>query len=175
MDVNLVSSEASRLPLDSRLTRACLAFVRIGFGFLWLTQLTWKVPPEFGALRFFTAAAYTHPVFPPYGWVVEQVIIPNFTFFAYVTVLTEAALGAFLILGLFTRLWALIGLAQTVLIALSIINLPHEWSWAYYMMAMGHLAILATAAGRTFGLDGIFRAWFVRVPGRAGRLLGVIS
>jgi len=175
MDLELVSSESRRLPLDTPLTRVCLALVRISFGFLWLTQLTWKVPPEFGPLRYFTGGAYTHPVFPPYGWVVENVVIPNFTFFAYVTVLTEAALAAFLILGLFTRLWALIGLAQTVLIGLSVINLPHEWSWAYYMMALGHLAIFATAAGRTFGLDGIFRAWFVRVPGRVGRLLEVAS
>ena len=175
MDVDLVEEDARRLPTDTSLSRGLIAVVRIVFGLLWLTTLSWKLPPEFATLKHFTSQAVSHPVFPPYSWVVENVVLANFTPFGYLVILTEASLGAFLILGLATRFWALVGIAQTVAIALSVLNAPHEWSWAYYMMAMGHLAIFATAAGRTFGLDGLFRAVWMRWPGRIGRLMEMAS
>ncbi|WP_367115274.1 TQO small subunit DoxD [Actinophytocola sp.] len=71
--------------------------------------------------------------------------------------LVEAGIGAFLLVGLATRLWALIGAAQSVVIALSVLNAPHEWPWAYYLMILIHLAFFATMAGRAYGVDGVLR------------------
>jgi thiosulfate dehydrogenase [quinone] large subunit len=79
------------------------------------------------------------------------------TLFGWVTLLVEAGLGAFLLVGLATRLWALIGVAQSVAIALSVLNAPHEWPWAYYLMILIHLVFFATAAGRAYGVDGVLR------------------
>jgi thiosulfate dehydrogenase (quinone) large subunit len=83
--------------------------------------------------------------------------LPNFTFFGWMVLLVEAALGAFLLIGLATRFWALIGIAQTVVIALSVLNAPHEWYWSYLLMLLVHVALFATAAGRYGGLDGLLR------------------
>jgi len=170
MDVRLATEEARRLPTDSTLARGAIAAVRIVFGLLWLTQSGWKSPP-FTLLQSFTEFAVSNPVFAPYSFVVEKVVLPNFTIFAWLTTITEVAIGAFLILGLTTRLWAVVGMVQTAAIALSIINAPNEWSWAYYMMFAGHAMIWATAAGRAFGLDGVLRAGWIHADGRAFDLL----
>lgn len=174
MDVNLASEDARRLPTETTLSRVGVAFVRITFGLLWLTNSSWKAPP-FDTLRHFTEFAVSNPVFAPYSSVVEKVVLPNLMFFGWVTTVTEASLGAFLILGLTTRFWAVVGMVQTAVIAMSVINAPHEWSWAYYMMFAGHVAIWATAAGRSFGLDGILRAGWLRSDRKAISLLGRLS
>ena len=175
MDVELVKEESRRLPTDGAGARAGVAFIRILFGLLWLTQASWKTPPDFGALKYFTSFAYRKPVFAPYGFVVEKVVIPNISIFGYLVIVLEASLGAFLILGLATRFWAVVGMAQTLAIALSVLNAPHEWSWAYYMMFAGHVAILATAAGRSFGLDGLLRAGWLHTDHAVTRLLARAS
>ena len=135
----------------------------------------WKRPPDFGSLRFFTELAVSHPVVPPYSWVVENVILPNLTFFGWMTLLLEASLGAFLLLGLLTRLWALIGIGQSLIITLSVLNAPNEWEWSFYLMILAHVALFATAAGRSFGLDAVLRPRWDRSPGRLPQLLMRLS
>jgi thiosulfate dehydrogenase [quinone] large subunit len=96
-------------------------------------------------------------------------------FFGWVTLLTESALGAFLLVGLLTRFWAVVGVAQCLAIMFSVLNAPHEWHWSYYLMILAHLAIFATAAGRTFGVDGVLRPSWAASKGRAGGLLTRLS
>jgi thiosulfate dehydrogenase [quinone] large subunit len=162
-------------PMDTRPARAALAFVRIVFGALWLANAAWKVPPDFEGLRHFTNFAVTHPVFGPYTYVVEHVILPHLTPFGYLVLLAEASIGAFLLLGLATRFWALVGLAQAVAITLSVLNAPNEWTWAYYMLISGQLVLWATAAGRAYGLDGVLRDDWLASSNRFWRLLGRMS
>ena len=162
---------AGRGPLE----RWLLAAVRIGVAFMWIENSGWKRPPEFSSLRRFTEYAVDYPVVAPYSWVVENVILPNLTFFGWVTLLLEASLGAFLLLGLLTRLWALIGITQSVIITLSVLNAPHEWEWTFYLMILAHLALFATAAGRSFGLDEILRPRWSRTAGRVPQLLMRLS
>ncbi|WP_112283375.1 Rv1678 family membrane protein [Prauserella muralis] len=144
------------------------AVLRIGVAFLWIQNAAWKVPPTFGeagggGLYHFTRFAVDRPVWGPYAWLVEHVVLPNFTFFGWVTLLVEAALGAFLLVGLFTRFWAVVGLGQTLVITLSVLNAPHEWHWSFYLMFLAHLALLTSAAGHAFGVDGAL------ATGRAAR------
>jgi len=148
-----------------------LAGFRILLGALWISNLGWKEPPEFGALKNFTSLAVSHPVWSPYSSLVENVILPNFTPFGWFTLLAEAALGAFLLIGLGTRFWALVGAAMSVAITLSVIKAPHEWPWAYYLMIGAHLAVFASAAGRTWGLDGLVRPVLESRQGRVAKLL----
>jgi thiosulfate dehydrogenase (quinone) large subunit len=164
----------------SRIDRALIAVVRIGVGLLWLQNLGWKTPPDFGrgdppdGLYLSTTYAVSHEVLHPYAWLVDQVVLPNFTFFAWMVLITEASLGAFLLIGLATRFWALVGMAQTVVIMLSVLNAPHVWVWSYLLMLLVHMALFATAAGRYAGLDGVLRpewqgsqSWLARVLVRA--------
>lgn len=164
-------------PLDTgRGSRAALAAVRIVVGLLWVANSGWKTPPDFGrdggsALYRFTNYAVEHPVFPPYTWVVETLVLPNFILFGYAVLLLEASLGAFLVVGLATRLWAALGMVQTTAITLSVLNAPNEFPWTYYLMFAVHVVLFATAAGRTAGLDGLLRPVWRRSDSRVAKLL----
>ncbi|MEO3859870.1 DoxX family protein [Acrocarpospora sp. B8E8] len=143
---------------------ATLAAVRVATALLWIQNAGWKTPgDDFGrtssprGLFLFTGYAVDHPVFPPFAWLVEHVVLPNFLVFGWVVLLVEALLGAFLLVGLATRLWALVGIGQTLAITLSVLNAPHEWHWSYFLMILIHVVLFATAAGRYYGLDGLLR------------------
>lgn len=158
-----------RLPNDAA-ARASAFVVRVVVGLLWVENLSWKVPPHFGAdddsgLYYFTNLAVEHPLLPAYSSMVENIVLPNFAVFAWGVYIVEICLGLFLILGLATRFWAVIGIMQTVAIFLSVGAAPHEWQWSYFLMAVAHLAVLGFAAGRVLGLDAILR------PRSAGRSL----
>jgi thiosulfate dehydrogenase [quinone] large subunit len=162
---------------SSRLNRALIAVLRVGVALLWIQNVSWKDPPAFGegpspsGLYQFTRYAVEFPVFPPYSWLVEHLVLPNFTFFGWAVLIVESGLGAFLLTGLATRLWALVGIAQTVAIALSVLNAPNEWVWSYLLMLLAHVALFATAAGRYAGLDGLLRPRWAASPSALARLL----
>jgi thiosulfate dehydrogenase (quinone) large subunit len=200
-DYAAVTDTAARaVPLlSSRMDRAVIAIVRIGVGLLWIQNVGWKTPPDFGhgdpPIGLYRSASYavSHEVFHPYAVLMERLVLPNFTFFGWMVLLVEASLGAFLLIGLATRFWALVGVAQTIVIMLSVLNGPHEWLWSYVLMLLVHMALFATSAGGYAGLDGLFRpdwqrsrSWLMRGAGarvmnspkaldRAAMLLGGTS
>jgi thiosulfate dehydrogenase [quinone] large subunit len=150
--------------------------VRIALGLLWIQAAGWKSPPDFGrdtesGLFRFTSYAVEYPVFPPFSWLIEQLVLPNFVLFGWLTLLLEASIGAFLLIGLATRFWAVLGIVQTGAITLSVLHAPHEWPWSYYLMFAAHVVVLAAAAGRSGGLDGLLRPVWRRSSGRAAALL----
>lgn len=154
-----------------------MAVIRIGVGLMWLSNLNWKTPPNFGSdtgggLYKYTQYAVSHPVFPPYTWVVEHVVLSNFHLFGWLVLFLESALAAFLLLGLGTRLWGVIGAVQALAIGLSVALAPEEWPWAYVLMIMANLSLVATAAGRRWGLDAIVHPL---LGGRSGRLARLVA
>ncbi len=167
-------------PVTDRASRAVMAAIRIAVGVLWLTNTRWKTPPDFGevgggGLYGFTADAVSHPVLGPYSYVVEHVVLPNFRAFGWAVLILEALLGAFLLLGLTTRLWGVIGAVQAVCIGLAVARTPGEWPWTYILMIAANLAVAATAAGRAAGLDGILRPIWRERTGPWSRLLQRLS
>jgi len=156
--------------------RIALFTTRVVLGLLWLQNSGWKTPPDFGrssgsGLYRFTRLAIEHEVFAPYAFVVREVVLPNFIAFGWLVLLVEAALGAFLLVGLATRFWALVGVVQSAAIGLSVLGAPGEWSWAYYLMLAGHLAVFGVAAGRFWGLDGVLRPQWERSNSVVARVM----
>ena len=172
-----VSTFAADAPADGRLTRVLLAVVRVTAGLLWVQNLSWKSPkgPSFGGLRYWTQNAVDHQVFAPYTWFVKHIVLKNFTFFGWTVLVIEGCLGAFLLVGLATRFWALVGLAQTTAITLSALNTPGEWFWSYMLMYALQLTLLATAAGRVYGVDGALRPTWRASSSPLSKLLVVAS
>ncbi|GAB4004767.1 hypothetical protein GCM10029992_50720 [Glycomyces albus] len=84
-------------------------------------------------------------------------------------------LGAFLLIGLFTRAFALLGVVQSLAITFSVLNTPHEWYWAYLLMILVHLLLFAIAAGRYGGMDGVLRPVWSHRDGRLHRLMKAAS
>ncbi len=159
-----------------RVSAWALGGVRIVVGILWMTNAGWKTPPDFGrsagrGLYRFTSFAVEHEVFAPFAYLVKEVVLPNFTLFGWAVLLVEASLGAFLMLGLGTRLWALVGAAQATLITLSTLNAPGEWNWGYYILIGIHLLLFAVAAGRFVGLDRLLRPAWARRDSRSARFM----
>lgn len=177
MTVTAEGRVAAEPLVPGRLSSGLIAVVRVVVALMWIQAAGWKVPPRFGdgdeptGLRRWTEFAVTHEVFAPYSWLVQEVVLPNFVIFGWVVLVIEASLGAFLLTGLLTRFWALVGLAQTLAITFSALNAPHEWPWAYVLMFLVHLALFATAAGRHYGLDGVLRPGWRQSGSRGARWL----
>jgi len=157
-----------------------IAVLRCGVALMWIQNVAWKVPPDFGrandnGLYFWVGLAVEHPVFAPYSAFVDGVVLPNIELFGWVTLLVEGGLGAFLLIGLATRFWAVVGIGQTVAITLSVLFAPNEWHWSYFLMVLAHLAIFATAAGRFYGVDGVLRGGWSASSGRVSQLMVRLS
>ncbi|UGY91478.1 DoxX family membrane protein [Streptomyces gobiensis] len=162
----------------SHFSRALMAVCRVAVALMWIQNASWKRPPEFGEgaeprrdLYNWTLKGVEHEVFAPWAWLVDNVILPNFVAFAWFAFAVEVSLGAFLLVGLATRFWALVGLLQTTAITFSVLNAPHAWHWSYFLMYVAHLALLATAAGRAYGVDGTLRPIWRQRGGGGSRLL----
>ena len=155
-----------------------LALLRVTAAAVWFHEAWWKFPPRFDIFRSWVERPLEFPVFGPWNWFVETVVLPNFTVFAWLTYLTEAALAGFLAVGLLTRLWALVGVAQSLAIYWSASNFfvvgeegqLAEWDFAYIMMIAIHATLALTAAGRHLGLDGVLRPHWERSRSRLARV-----
>lgn len=137
-----------------------LAGLRILVGVLWLYNVVWKSPPDFGrssgrGLYGFTRDAVDHPVLPPYSWVVEHLVLPHFTPFGYGVLIAETTLAVLLLSGTLVRIAALLGVAQSLAIGLSVANAPGEWPWSYLMLVGIHVVLLTTASGSAAAVDAV--------------------
>ncbi len=149
-----------------------VAGLRVLAGLLWLYNVSWKLPPDFGrdreALLYgYVVDAIEHPVFPPFSWAMENIVEPMFIPFGWGVLVAETALAVLLLTGTLTRPAALLGVAQSAAIGLSVLMTPGEWPWSYYLMVGVHVVLFFAAAGHTWGADGVRAA---ADPGRAARV-----
>jgi thiosulfate dehydrogenase [quinone] large subunit len=146
-----------------------LALARILYGVLWWQQSRWKVPSDDfgrksgGGLWYWVHQEIQFPTFPAYRDFLVNVMVPHWTLFGWMTLITETSIAVTLFLGFFTRLGSLVALGMAINITLGILNVPHEWGWTYTMLIMFPVLFLLTDAGRSFGLD----AFLVRPLDRA--------
>ncbi len=158
---------------NARAQSIALTVLRVLLGLMWLYNVSWKRAPDFGkdagnGLYKFTSYAVDYPVLAPYAWVTENLILPVFPVFGWVVLIAETALAVMLLTGSFVRLAALIGLAQSLAIGLSVAYAPHEWPWSYFLMIGAHLVLVFAVAGRVLGTDG------VRTGDTSARTLGQV-
>ena len=85
-----------------------LGLARILYGLLWWQQSKWKVPSDDfgrksgGGLWFWVQQEIQYPTVSAYKEFLVNVLVPHWTFFGYMTLVTETFIGVTLILGLFT-------------------------------------------------------------------------
>jgi uncharacterized membrane protein YphA (DoxX/SURF4 family) len=99
----------------------------------------------------------------------NHTVIPHSRLFAQLTAFGEAAVGLGLLFGCLTVLAAGIGIFLVVNYGLAV-----QWQGAaqqgfHYMLLVSLVVVLATRAGRTWGVDGWVRArrprsWLARLP-----------
>ena len=140
--------------VDDAAARWAPTALRWTAGLLWLVNVGWKRPPDFGRrggdcgqLCRYVEYGAEHPVLPGSAWFFEQVVSPNLTAFGWVTLLTECTLAVLLISGRYVRTAAVLGIGASFAIGVAVANAPDEWYWSYVLMIALHVAVLATAAG----------------------------
>ena len=148
--------------VDQKASDIIIGLMRIVVGSLWLANIEWKRPPDFGfnaknGLYKYVDSAVRNPVLGVHKFFIQNVVLPNYTLFGWITLFTEIGLAITLILGWHTRLAALAGAFMSINIALSVLyyDKAAEWPWSYYLMFAAHLLIFAIAAGKHLGLDGV--------------------
>jgi hypothetical protein len=167
----------------SKSGQIALTCLRILVGLIWLRNVLWKVPPDFGenrrdGLYFWSNLAIDHPVFPPYSWLVEHLVLPNFTLFGWGVLVVESLLAILLLTGTAVRLAALLGVAQSIAIGLSVADAPHEWPWAYAMMIGIHAVLVFAPSAQYAAVDALrfgTAATARRLLGGWGIVLAVIA
>ncbi|MCP3757006.1 hypothetical protein [Streptomyces sp. TBY4] len=156
---------------------AAAVFLRILLGLMWLYNVEWKRPPDFGeqsdsGLYHFTSFAVGHPVLPPFSWVVEHLVLPHIEVFGWAVLIVETALAVMLLTGAWVRVAAALGVAQSLAIGLSVAFAPHEWPWSYWLMIGAHVVILFSSAGRMFAVDAVRSGLPAR---RLGQIWGALA
>jgi thiosulfate dehydrogenase (quinone) large subunit len=151
--------------LEAGAQNVIIGLMRMVVGVLWLANIEWKRPSDFGlakgnGLYKYVNSAVENPVFPPYSWFVKNVVMKNYQVFGWITLITEIALAALLLIGFKTRLISLVGFGLSVSIGMSVLGYTktYEWPWSYYLMGAIHLLLFAVGAGNHLGVDGIRRA-----------------
>jgi len=147
-----------RSPGEAARALYSLAGLRILLGVLWLANLSWKLPPDFGkhdpeGLLYNFERAEQYAVIGPLRDFTREVVIPHFALFGWLVFLAELTAGVLLLLGLWTRVGALIGLIQSITITLLVVRAPNEWVWTYVMFVAIGLVVLVTPSGSRLSLD----------------------
>jgi uncharacterized membrane protein YphA (DoxX/SURF4 family) len=136
-----------------------LGLARIVYGYLWWQQSAWKVPSDDfgrksgGGLWYWVQQEIQYPTVAAYRDFLVNVMIPHWTFFGWMTLITETFIAVTLVLGLLTRLGSLAAIGMAANITIGILSVPHEWGWTYVMLIMLPALFLLTDAGRSFGVD----------------------
>ena len=158
-----------------------VALARIVYGVLWWQQSKWKVPSDDfgrrsgGGLWYWVQQEIQYPTIAAYKDFLVTVMIPHWTLFGYLTLFTETFIGVTLILGLFTRLGALVALGMAANITLGILSVPHEWGWTYTMLIVLAAILLLTGAGRSFGVDAVLGPRLDEAAARGSRSARLLS
>ena len=153
---------------SKRLTGIILTGIRVLLGIFWLLQITWKWPPAFGCpnegLCLWLNLEIKHPVIPLYADFVTAVIRPNVILVGWFTTVVEEGIGLLLLLGLFTRLGALVGAMWSINLLIGLANIPGEQGWYYAFLIMLNLTFLAIGASGQISVDRMrgWRTWWGR-------------
>ncbi|HUB13114.1 MAG TPA: DoxX family membrane protein [Acetobacteraceae bacterium] len=146
-----------------------LWLLRALVGSMWWQQSLWKIPPNFAGLRYWMQQEAAHAAIELQGRLVADVVLPNLGFFGPLVYLTEVAIGLSLLLGLLSRLGAVLGLLMGLNLWLGLYSAPGEWPWTYMFLVIIQAYYVIDPPGRALGAD----AWLRRPDGRARWSVGL--
>ncbi|MGH7211349.1 MAG: hypothetical protein ACREF1_07810 [Acetobacteraceae bacterium] len=131
--------------------------VRLLVGIMWWQQSLWKIPPNEDGLIYWMKQEVAHAAIGLQSDFVGNVVLPHITIFGPVVYAIEACIGASLMLGLFTRGFALLGLAMAANLWLGLYSAPGEWPWTYMFLVILMGLFVVEPPGRGLGIDALLR------------------
>lgn len=135
-----------------------IAALRVLMGVLWLANLTWKLPPDFGrhdprGLMYSFHQAEHYAIGAPLRRFMADVVIPHFTLFGWQVFVVEAVAGVLLLLGWHTRIGAIVGLLQAIAITVLTERAPNQWFWGFVLFVAVSLVLVLVPSNRHMSLD----------------------
>jgi hypothetical protein len=151
---------------------------RFFIGTMWWQQTLWKLPPLYtdnpsdplnSGLHYWMTREGQSAAISLQGDFVNHIVLPNFYLFAPMVYGLEVLTAASLILGLFVRLWGVIGALQVLNLWLGLYNAEGEWPWTYFFLLVLMVIFTLHRYGRSLGLDALIlaRAPVARANGAA--------
>jgi uncharacterized membrane protein YphA (DoxX/SURF4 family) len=137
---------------------------RVVMGGFWWQQSLWKLPPLYTnhpeapmttGLAYWMGQLGKYAAIPLQADFVNNIVLPHFYVFAPIVYAAEVLTGVSLMLGLFTRLFAVIGALQILNLWLGLYNSPTEWPWTYFFLLVLQLMFAVHSYGRILGVDAL--------------------
>ncbi len=133
---------------------SCL--LRVIVGTMWWQQSLWKIPPHYDwGLIHWMQEMVEHASTQLQSALVRDIVLPNIAVFGPLVYAIEVAIAASLILGLATRLGAVLGALMAINLWLGLYNAPTEWPWTYMFLVVIELLYLLDPPGRSLGVDAL--------------------
>jgi thiosulfate dehydrogenase [quinone] large subunit len=161
-----------RLPEQRCFSRLAQWGFRFVMGAFWWQQSLWKLPPLYTnhpeaplttGLAYWMGQMGKYAAIPLQADLVNNIVLPHFYLFAPIVYTAEVLTGVSLMLGVFVRLFAVLGALQILNLWLGLYNTPGEWPWTYFFLLVVQLMFAVHCYGRSLGIDAIL------VAGREGR------
>ena len=164
---------AARMPEQRGGRHIARWIFRLLIGCMWWQQSLWKLPPHytdkpdepFGTtgLAVWMKIMGQHASIPLQADFVNNIVLPNFYWFAPIVYVAELLTALSLMLGAFVGLFGIIGALQIVNLWLGLYSAPHEWPWTYFFLIVLQLIFAFDHYGRSLGVDTLL----VRRPSRS--------
>ena len=157
-----------RLSEQRRFSNIVQWAIRLVMGAFWWQQSLWKLPPfytdhpeaPFGetGLAYWMGLMGKHAAIPLLADFVNNIALPHFYLFAPIVYSLEVLTGVSLILGVFVRLFGIIGALQILNLWVGLYSAPGEWPWTYFFLVLLQLMFAIHCYGRALGVDALVNA-----------------
>jgi uncharacterized membrane protein YphA (DoxX/SURF4 family) len=131
--------------------------LRLVLGAMWWEQSLWKVPPNYDGLIYWMKQMVDHAAVPLQSVLVRDVVLPNIAVFGPLVYAVEVTIGISLMLGVLSRLGAVLGALMAINLWLGLYSAPGEWPWTYGFLVILQLLFAIDPAGCSLGIDALER------------------
>jgi uncharacterized membrane protein YphA (DoxX/SURF4 family) len=138
--------------------------MRVLIGTMWFEGMLWKLPmfSKENGLYYWMEQMTGRAAFELHRDFVASVLLPLFNIVNPLILLVELAFASCLILGFGVRIVSLVAILFSLNLWLGIYldrgpSDPDEWPWSYLFLVIVHAFFAIHAAGRSLGLDALFR------------------
>jgi uncharacterized membrane protein YphA (DoxX/SURF4 family) len=150
---------------------------RLFIGAMWWEQSLWKIPPNYGGLRYWVEEMERWASTGLQRQFAREVVLKHFHFFAPQVYVSEVLIAVTLILGIFSRFGAFLGTLMAINLWLGLYRSPSEWPWTYFFLIVIQIMFLVQRPGRSLGLDALLLQHYQQPSNRGiwGRLVRLLS
>jgi uncharacterized membrane protein YphA (DoxX/SURF4 family) len=153
LSVVIAISVWQRWPRQRTVRSVGMWLMRLLVGTMWWQQSLWKLPPNYDGLLYWMKQIVVHASIPLQALMVDRFVVPNIAITGPLVYLTEVLIGVSLMLGVMTRLFAVVGLLMALNLWAGLYSAPNEWPWTYgYLIVIQGLFVL-DPPGRYLGWD----------------------